>query len=89
MDLDDLLAQAVRESGYTLKPVPLTSDEVNGYYYGFANEILWPLFHDLQTRCNFDPGYWKVYRDVNRKFADGHRPAIRAREITSGSTTIT
>jgi trehalose 6-phosphate synthase len=69
LDLDDLLEQAVKESGYTLKPVPLTSDEVNGYYYGFANEILWPLFHDLQTRCNFDPGYWKVYRDVNRKFA--------------------
>jgi trehalose-6-phosphate synthase len=43
---------------------------LDGYYCGFANEILWPLFHDLQTRCNFDPGYWAVYRKVNRKFAN-------------------
>jgi trehalose 6-phosphate synthase len=70
MDLDELLREAVRGSGYTFKPVPLTSEEVDGYYYGFANEILWPLFHDLQTRCNFDPDYWRVYRRVNRKFAE-------------------
>ncbi len=70
VDLDALLREAVNNSGYTFKPVPLTTDELDGYYYGFANEILWPLFHDLQTRCNFDPGYWGVYRKVNRKFAE-------------------
>ncbi len=70
MHMDLLLREAVQDSGYTFKPVPLSRSEVEGYYYGFANEILWPLFHDLQTRCNFDPGYWGVYRQVNRKFAD-------------------
>jgi trehalose 6-phosphate synthase len=68
-DPDDLLQNAVGD-GYTFKAVPLTAEEVDGYYYGFANEILWPLFHDLQTRCNFDPAYWQVYRGVNRKFAE-------------------
>lgn len=68
-ELDDLLRQAVGDGGYTFKPVPLTDAEVEGYYHGFANEILWPLFHDLQTRCHFDPAYWKTYRQVNRKFA--------------------
>ena len=55
MDIDGLLRDAVKDSGYTFKPVPLSAEEMDGYYYGFANEILWPLFHDLQTRCNFDP----------------------------------
>jgi len=68
MHLESLL-DSVAEGGYTFKPVSLTADEVDGYYHGFANEILWPLFHDLQTRCNFDPSYWKAYRKVNRKFA--------------------
>jgi trehalose 6-phosphate synthase len=70
LDLDAPLREAVRDAGYTFKPVPITAAELDGYYYGFANEILWPLFHDLQTRCNFDPGYWEVYRRVNRRFAE-------------------
>jgi trehalose 6-phosphate synthase/phosphatase len=70
MDLKALLREAVKGSGYTFEPVSLTVKEVDSYYYGFANEILWPLFHDLQTRCNFDPAYWRVYRRVNHKFAE-------------------
>jgi trehalose 6-phosphate synthase/phosphatase len=54
--------------GYRLEPVMLTEEELDRYYYGFSNEILWPLFHDLPGRCNFDPDYWPVYRQVNRKF---------------------
>jgi trehalose 6-phosphate synthase len=52
-----------------LKPVNLTQEEEDKYYYGFANEILWPLFHDLLQRCNFDPEYWSAYCRVNDKFA--------------------
>jgi trehalose 6-phosphate synthase len=70
MDLEKLLADATKGSGYTFRPVALTKKEVEGFYYGFANEILWPLFHDLQTRCNFDPSYWQAYQNVNRKFAE-------------------
>ena len=69
MDLERLL-HSVAEGGYTFKPVLLSAEEVDGYYHGFANEILWPLFHDLQTSCYFDPSYWKIYRSVNRKFAE-------------------
>ena len=68
-DLDELLAAASRDLGYILEPVSLTKEEINQYYFGFSNEIIWPLFHDLQTRCNFDPTYWNAYQAVNRKFA--------------------
>ena len=69
VDLNELLAVASRDLGYILEPVLLTEEEVKQYYFGFSNEILWPLFHDLQTRCNFDPAYWHAYQMVNRKFA--------------------
>jgi len=69
VDLDELLAVGSRDFGYTLKQVSLTKEEINRYYFGFSNEIMWPLFHDLQTRCNFDPAYWKTYQAVNQKFA--------------------
>lgn len=67
--LAELLEKGSRETGYTLKPVELSVEEVQKYYFGFSNEILWPLFHDLPSRCNFDPGYWRVYERVNDKFA--------------------
>ena len=67
--LEELLDQGSRETGYTLKPVELSEEEIQKYYFGFSNEILWPLFHDLPSRCNFDPAYWKVYEQVNDKFA--------------------
>lgn len=67
--VDKLLRDSSVASGYALRAVPLTPRELDDYYYGFANEILWPLFHDLQSHCNFDPSYWEAYRRVNHKFA--------------------
>lgn len=68
-EIDKLLTDLGSEWGYTLKPVILNPDEISQYYYGFANEILWPLLHDLQSRCNFESSYWSTYKSVNDKFA--------------------
>ncbi|MFC2006681.1 trehalose-6-phosphate synthase [Chloroflexota bacterium] len=67
--LDEQLAIASRNTGYTLKPVMLSEEEVDEYYYGFSNGIIWPLFHDFHSRCNFAPEYWITYQKVNKKFA--------------------
>lgn len=69
-DLDAPLERLAEETGYSFGTVPLTQEERDLYYLGFSNEVLWPLFHDLQSRANFDPSYWRAYQDVNRKFAD-------------------
>jgi trehalose 6-phosphate synthase/phosphatase len=69
-ELDSICASATRNAGYTLKPVRLTPEEHEKFYYGFANEEIWPLFHDLQSHCNFDPSYWYAYHKVNHKYAD-------------------
>ncbi len=68
--LENYLGEGNAETGYTLKPVDLTEEEIRKYYFGLSNEVLWPLFHDLPTRCNFDPDYWPAYESANRKFAE-------------------
>ena len=68
-NLKKVLEDAMPDAGFTLKAVFLTPEERDKYYLGFANEIIWPLFHDFLSRCNFDPSYWYSYGNVNRKFA--------------------
>lgn len=54
---------------YTLRRVAITKEEENGYYYGFANEGLWPLCHIAHTRPLFRANDFTAYRAVNEKFA--------------------
>jgi trehalose 6-phosphate synthase/phosphatase len=69
LNLEAVLADAGHTAGYDFCPVRLTNEERDNFYYGFSNEIVWPLFHGLHMRCNFDPAYWEAYRTVNCKFA--------------------
>ncbi|MDD5731232.1 MAG: trehalose-6-phosphate synthase [Candidatus Omnitrophica bacterium] len=55
---------------YILKRVWLTKEEEEGYYYGFANEGLWPLCHVTHTRPIFKESDWQMYKQANQKFAD-------------------
>jgi trehalose 6-phosphate synthase/phosphatase len=68
-DLDEPLEYASSKAGFSMKAVPLDADEVDRYYIGLSNEIIWPLFHDLQAYCNFDPSYWEMYQRINNRFA--------------------
>lgn len=55
---------------YTLRRVWLTKEQEDGYYYGFANEALWPLCHIAYVRPNFNEGDWNHYKEVNELFAE-------------------
>ncbi|MDD5194134.1 MAG: trehalose-6-phosphate synthase [Candidatus Omnitrophica bacterium] len=55
---------------YILKRVWLSKEEEDGYYYGFANEGLWPLCHITHTRPIFRETDWQMYKKVNQKFCD-------------------
>lgn len=69
VDDADRLRVPPGEPSYTLRRVWLTKAEEQGYYYGFANEGLWPLCHIAHTRPVFRADDWQYYRDVNNKFA--------------------
>jgi trehalose 6-phosphate synthase len=58
------------EGSYTLRRIWLTRAEERGYYYGFANEGLWPLCHIAHVRPVFRDDDWQQYRKVNQRFAD-------------------
>jgi len=58
------------DNRYILKRVWLSKEEEEGYYYGFANEGLWPLCHITHTRPTFREADWQMYKKVNQKFAD-------------------
>lgn len=51
-------------------PVDLTADEIEGYYDGFSNGAIWPLFHYLPGQLPLHVEGWAQYVRVNRKFAD-------------------
>src|SRR5215470_8437102 len=79
--VDVLLSRASRRRPYTLQPVELSEEEVAKFYSGFANEIIWPLFHDMPSRCNFDPEYWETYQKVNRKYAQVTAEAPNGKDL--------
>ena len=69
VDRADRLRVPAVSPQYTLRRVWLTKEEEEGYYYGFANEGLWPLCHIAHTRPVFRAEDWRYYQSVNEKFA--------------------
>ncbi len=70
VDEHDRLRVPPEDPHYTLRRVWLNEAEEEGYYYGFANEGIWPLCHIAHTRPIFRAEDWKYYQAVNLKFAD-------------------
>lgn len=68
--IDALLKDFSKKAGYVLRPVHLTKQEIKDFYQGFANEIIWPLFHEFQLPSNYLPSYWEAFQTANRKFAE-------------------
>ena len=58
------------EPSYQLRRVWITEEEQDGYYYGFANEGLWPLCHIAFVRPTFRESDWQLYEAINERFAD-------------------
>lgn len=83
VDADDRLRVPPAKPSYTLRRVWLSDEEQDGYYYGLANEGLWPLCHIAFVQPTFRQEDWRTYRAVNQRFAD----AI-AREARSKSPIV-
>ncbi len=68
------------DPSYTLRRVWLTDDEVDKYYMGFSNDVLWPLCHIVYQRPKFTTTEWKTYVKVNKIFADAVLDEIGGRK---------
>jgi trehalose-6-phosphate synthase len=70
VDAGNRVAVPPGQDSYWLRRIWLTPQEEQGYYYGFANEGMWPLCHVAHVRPVFRESDWEAYRAVNQRFAD-------------------
>ena len=70
VDKHDHVMVPPEKPSYRIRRVWLSNEEEQGYYFGFANEGLWPLCHIAHTRPIFRAPDWEHYKTVNRRFAD-------------------
>ena len=70
VDRHDHVMVPPENPSYRIRRVWLSQEEEQGYYFGFANEGLWPLCHIAHTRPTFRAPDWEHYQTVNRRFAD-------------------
>jgi trehalose 6-phosphate synthase/phosphatase len=75
IESDDLTKKDVQQIDIKLEEenclaVQLTKEEINLYYEGFSNNVIWPLFHYFSQFIEYNNDYWEAYKIVNQKFAD-------------------
>lgn len=70
VDAQDHIAVPPSDPEYTLRRIWITEEEQDGYYYGLANEGLWPLCHIAFTRPVFRETDWRAYQAINERFAE-------------------
>ncbi|MDB5168728.1 MAG: hypothetical protein JWO41_84 [Candidatus Saccharibacteria bacterium] len=54
-------------------PVFLSQQEVDDFYSGFSNSILWPTLHSMKVKAPAEAvrkQWWRTYQQVNKRFAE-------------------
>jgi trehalose 6-phosphate synthase len=69
VDRHDRVAVPPGAPAYEIRRIWLSKEEEAGYYFGFANEGLWPLCHIAHVRPTFRSSDWEMYKTVNERFA--------------------
>lgn len=64
---------------YTLKRVFINEEDLFGYYYGYANQTLWPLCHVAFERPEFRKDWYEPFKRVNQKFANAIKNEIKGK----------
>lgn len=59
----------------------LARQDCDAYYAGFANQVLWPLFHYRPDLVDFQREHYAGYRRVNQLLAAQLAPLLRADDI--------
>ncbi|MGI9107052.1 MAG: bifunctional alpha,alpha-trehalose-phosphate synthase (UDP-forming)/trehalose-phosphatase [Pyrinomonadaceae bacterium] len=50
--------------------VDIPEEIAEGFYEGYSNQTLWPLFHQFPSLLHFEPKHWQAYVEANRRFRD-------------------
>ncbi len=66
---------------YRTSPIFIDRAHKEGFYEGFSNETVWPLFHNLTERGTFDREHWVSYQHVNQMYADAIAKVARPGDL--------
>ncbi len=72
-------SQVTREGRVAM--VPLSPDEYDRFYLGYANSVLWPVFHNRLDLAQFEAGHFDLYVEVNRRFAKLLQPMLQPEDV--------
>ncbi len=67
-EIEPKVNEALKQHGCV--SVSLNTADIDGYYYGFSNNTIWPLFHYFTEYAKFEKSDWEMYKQVNEKFAE-------------------
>lgn len=70
-----------RAGSVKLLTVDLSREDHATYYLGYANGVLWPVFHYRLDLADFDAGYINGYRRVNQLFAKLLAPLLKPDDL--------
>jgi trehalose 6-phosphate synthase len=73
--------QIVTSGKVTYATIDLTPEDHRAYYLGYANSVLWPLFHYRLGLIDFTRATFEGYLRVNETFADALAPLLRPDDI--------
>ncbi len=69
-DTDGRVSVPPESPAYEIRRVSLSDEQVEGYYYGYSNQVLWPICHIDLEKMNAEEQFWDHYQQANRAFAD-------------------
>ncbi len=69
------------QNNVTIATISMTERDYQEYYLGFANKVLWPVFHYRLDLSQFEPAYFEGYKRVNRTFATALAPLLRPDDV--------
>jgi trehalose 6-phosphate synthase len=70
----------IRE-GVSYATIDLREREFELYYNGYANEVLWPLFHYFLKGMRYSAEQREAYESVNRTFAQKLAPLLEPNDV--------
>lgn len=79
--LGDFDMASAHDGPFDIHPVHVPTDEMDAFYHGFCNAVLWPLFHYFPTYVSYREASWRAYEKVNARFFAALSPLLREGDV--------